>query len=87
MRSARDTASLLKSACAGVFLATTSFAVHAQSPTVFTEAGQLIRAPRAVATLGPDLFGDKVNLYSGALEFTQTDVSIVGNNALPVSVG
>ena len=87
MRSVRDTISLLKSACAGVFLAAASFAVHGQTPTVYTEAGQLIRAPQAVTSLGPDLFGDKVNLYSGVLEFTQTDVSIPGNNALPVSVG
>jgi hypothetical protein len=26
--------------------------------------------------LGTDLFGDKVNLYTGALAFTQTDVSL-----------
>jgi hypothetical protein len=34
-----------------------------------------------------DLFGDKVNLYNGALEFVQTDVSLSGNNSLPVSAG
>lgn len=37
--------------------------------------------------MGPDLFGDTVNLYSGALEFTQTDVSLPGNNSLPVAIG
>jgi YD repeat-containing protein len=40
-----------------------------------------------VSALGADLFGDKVNLYSGALEFLHTDVDIPGNNALPVMVG
>ena len=56
-------------------------------PTIFTEQGKLIRAPEAVTTLGMDLFGDKVNLYMGGLEFVQTDVSLPGNNSLPVSVG
>ena len=58
----------------------------AQTST-YQELGQLIRAPRAITALGPDLFGDKVNLYTGDLEFVQTDVSLPGNNALPVSVG
>jgi len=31
--------------------------------------------------------GDKVNLYTGGLEFSQTDVSLPGNNSLAVSVG
>jgi YD repeat-containing protein len=55
--------------------------------TPYTEQAKLIRAPQAVTTLGTDLFGDKVNLYTGGLEFVQTDVSIPGNNSLPVSVG
>jgi hypothetical protein len=46
-----------------------------------------IRAPHATASIGNDLFGDSNNLYNGSLEFTQTDVSIPGNNALPVAVG
>jgi RHS repeat-associated protein len=54
---------------------------------IYHEQGQLIRAPRAIAALGGNIFGDKVNLYTGALEFVQTDVSLPGNNALPVSVG
>jgi hypothetical protein len=37
--------------------------------------------------LGADLFGDHVNFYTGSLEFTQTDVSLPGNDALPVAVG
>ncbi len=56
-------------------------------PTVFTEQGKLIRAPQAVTTLGADLFGDKVNLYTGRLEFIHNDVSLPGNSSLPVAVG
>jgi hypothetical protein len=57
------------------------------NPSILTEQGKLIRAPEALATLGTDLFGDKVNLYNGTLEFIQTDVSLPGNNSLPVSIG
>jgi hypothetical protein len=39
-----------------------------------------------VSKLGPDLFGDKTNLYNGKLEFIQVDVSLPGNNALPVGI-
>ena len=60
-------------------------ASHAQS--IYSEQDKLIRGGQAIGTLGVDLFGDKVNLYNGTLEFTQTDVSLPGNNALPVSVG
>jgi RHS repeat-associated protein len=62
----------------------------AQAQTIgshYSEQGKLIRAGEAVGTLGADLFGDKVNLYTGTVEFIQTDVSLPGNNALPVSVG
>lgn len=55
--------------------------------TAYTEQAKLIRAPQAVTTLGANLFGDRVNLYTGALEFVQTDVTIPGNSSLPVSVG
>ena len=59
----------------------------AQDATVFLEQGQLVRASQNVTALGPDLMGDKVNLYTGALEFKHTDVSLPGNSALPVAVG
>ncbi len=55
--------------------------------SIYAEQGKLIRASESVATLGPDLFGDQANLYMGALAFQQTDVSLPGNNALPVRVG
>lgn len=71
--------------------ALTSFAVtpfaSAAVDSIFSEQGKLIRAGEAVGTLGADLFGDKVNLYTGTVEFIQSDVSLPGNNALPVSVG
>jgi len=53
--------------------------------SVFTEAGKLVRADENVASLGDALFGDRVNLYDGTLEFVQTDVSLPGNGPLPAT--
>ena len=55
--------------------------------TAYFEPGNLIRAGETIAALGPDLLGDKVNEYNGALEFDQTYAGLPGNNALPVMVG
>jgi RHS repeat-associated protein len=61
---------------------------NAQSgPTTLSENAKLIKSPAAVAAYGDDLFGDKLNLYNGALEFVQVDVSLPGNNKLPVMAG
>ncbi|MGZ9029188.1 MAG: hypothetical protein ACXW2U_18190, partial [Telluria sp.] len=80
-----------KSACRfmGAALLLVSFGVVAQTQTTTIESEQskLIRAPTAVATYGPGLFGDKVNIYNGALEFVQTDVSLPGNSKLLVAAG
>lgn len=62
-------------------------AIAQQTASQYQELGQLMRAPRAIAALGNDLLGDRVNLYSGSLEFVQTDVTLPGNSALPVSMG
>lgn len=43
-------------------------------------------APDAVTTLGPDLFGDKLNLYNGSFSFEQTDFELPGNSALRVAL-
>lgn len=64
-----------------------STGASAQSTTSFKEQYKLIKAPGAVAAIGSDLFGDKVNMYTGGLEFVQTDVSLPGNNSLPVALG
>ena len=56
------------------------------SESIYTESGKLTRADEAVTSLGPDLFGDKVNLYNGTVEFVQNDFAIPGNSALPMGV-
>lgn len=70
-------------------LALAASVAQAQAPevTVYDEQGKLLRGSDVVGTLGSDLFGEQVSLYTGSVEFVQTDVSIPGNSALPVSVG
>ena len=72
---------------AALLALTISSGATAAVDTIYSEQGKLIRAGEAVGTLGADLFGDKVNLYTGTVEFIQNDVSLPGNNSLPVSVG
>jgi hypothetical protein len=48
--------------------------------------GEIERASQNVTSLGDELMGDKVNLYNGSLQFSQTDVSLAGNSPLPVQV-
>jgi hypothetical protein len=55
--------------------------------SAYSEGGKLVRADENVTALGSDLFGDRVNLYDGSVQFIQTDVSLTGNSRLPVSVG
>ncbi|MEJ7805154.1 MAG: RHS repeat-associated core domain-containing protein, partial [Telluria sp.] len=70
-----------------ILLATSMGTARAQESTAIQEQFKDIRAPNAIAAIGPNLFGDTVNLYNGSLEFRQIDVALPGNNALPVSVG
>ncbi len=76
---------LVLSACLSAF--GVLVAGSANAGTYYEEQGQLVRASRSVKALGPDLFGDKVNHYNGALEFVQADVSLPGNSELAVSAG
>lgn len=45
-----------------------------------------IKSAEAVGALGNDLFGEQVNLYTGATTFTATDINLVGSSTLPVSL-
>lgn len=61
-------------------------AVHAQQSSTYEEQSKLMRAPKAYASIGSDLFGDTVNLSNGTVNFKQTDVSLKGNNELSVAI-
>lgn len=51
------------------------------------EHSELVRSRQTIDPLGSDLFGENVNYYSGGLSFSHADISVPGNNALPVAVG
>lgn len=53
--------------------------------TAWEELGNRLKASQEVSALGPNLFGDQVSLSNGALSFSATDLSIPGNNSLPVA--
>ncbi len=48
--------------------------------------GQRPAAPDAIATLGTDMFGDKINLYNGSFSVEHTDVMLPGSSALRVAL-
>ncbi len=60
---------------------------QAQLNTMSDEYAKQIKSAEAVGALGQDLFGEKTSFYTGSTEFSTTDVSLPGNNSLPVSVG
>jgi len=60
--------------------------LHAADVSYPTLQGQIKRGSESVSALGSDLMGDQSSLFSGSLEFVHTDVSLPGNNALPVSI-
>jgi YD repeat-containing protein len=68
-------------------LFSTGLPSYAQETSVFKEQSKLIRPTDDTVALGNDLFGDKVSLYTGGLEFIHNDVSLPGNSKLPVAVG
>jgi YD repeat-containing protein len=65
--------------------------VYAQTSTAYRtstdEAFQHINAAKGIGSLGDNLFGDSISDYTGSVQFSQVDVSLPGNSALPVSVG
>lgn len=77
-----------KALLAGVML-TLSFSVAAADSGAIAY-GEGVIGPQKNATsltaLGPDLFGEQVNTYTGGLGFSQTDLSLPGNDSLPVNV-
>jgi RHS repeat-associated protein len=72
----------------GVAMAFATPMTYAQndSKVLWEEYEKNIKTRESIAALGPTLFGDAVNLSNGALSFSTTDVSLRGNNALPVEI-
>ncbi|MGH8176218.1 MAG: hypothetical protein ACREV5_08165, partial [Steroidobacter sp.] len=63
-----------------------SVPAHSQTRSVPEDYTTQMRGSDEVASLGPDLFGDNTDLYTGATSFLVTDVSVPGNSDLPVAM-
>lgn len=70
----------------GPMLASLALSVAGNPVNISYLEGQSPVAPDAITAYGPDLFGDRINLFNGALSFEQTDLSLPGNSALPVAL-
>lgn len=64
-----------------------SLGALAQGNLPWQEYSRLAGQAREIAPLSTeDMFGDSVDPYSGALSFSVTDVTVPGNNQLPVAI-
>jgi RHS Repeat len=62
-----------------------SLAQSAGAKQPWEEYDKLVQKSEAIGALGPDLFGESVGFFNGSLSFNTTDVSLPGNNGLPVA--
>lgn len=67
-------------------LACVSLPAHSQTRSVPEDFSTQMSGSDQPASLGPDLFGDRTDLYTGATSFFVTDVSLSGNSDLPVAL-
>ncbi len=74
--------------CAGLValaLAVVTATVQANVP-LWDEYAAHVKRAEQISALGPNDFGDRISLQSGALTLQTTEVDIKGNNALPVRI-
>ncbi|WP_421568825.1 RHS repeat domain-containing protein [Stenotrophomonas sp. PD6] len=71
-----------------VLLSLSAFAAKAQSDANFSwdELDRRLPSSLKVEALGPTLMGDEISLADGGLGFSVIDVSLPGNDALPVEL-
>lgn len=60
-------------------------ASHAGSP--LDSYRGLARGKESISTIGPEAFGERIDLGSGVTRFTVTDVSAATNSGIPMTVG
>ena len=58
----------------------------AQDITIFALQGKLVRGSQNITALDAGALGDRVNPYTGALEFVQADVDLPGSSLLEVAL-
>lgn len=69
-----------------IFIAVTALSVLPASAQrkPWEEYEKKISTSSTIAPLGPELFGESIDLYNGRLSFRHVDVDIPGNSSLPV---
>lgn len=68
-------------------LGISAIAARASEPLDYGEAALGPKEKDAVLqALGPDAFGETVNTFTGGISFSHVDLSIPGNNGLPVEI-
>ncbi len=70
-----------------LLLASTLLSAVALAQTGYhQDYSRLINAGDVVKPLGEGMFGEQINFYSGKTQFQNVDISLQGNDALPMSV-
>jgi YD repeat-containing protein len=69
------------------FFACTCTAWAQDNEHIYQTYADSVSAAQKREPLGDQAFGEKIALFSGSTEFTVTDITLPGNNALPVSLG
>ncbi|KRG71055.1 hypothetical protein ABB29_04335 [Pseudoxanthomonas dokdonensis] len=59
---------------------------HAKAIEPYVEYRKQVEKAESIDALKPDLMGEQVSLYDGSTRFEVTDISIPGNNSLPVQL-
>ncbi len=67
-----------------VLAALTAPVVQAADTQPYEEYDKRTKGAQQVSPLSDGLFGDSVSLYNGSTDFSQTDIDLPGNDALPV---
>lgn len=73
--------------CAASALLSVSGAAEAQDAQPWQEYGKKVSTAQTVTALDGGSFGQAISLYDGSTVFAATDITIPGNNALPVALG
>jgi RHS repeat-associated protein len=72
--------------CLGALLSVGASISAATTVTLSYLEGKNPVSADAITAYGPDLMGDKVNLFNGSLEFEHTDINLPGNSSLAVAL-
>lgn len=71
---------------AALFAALLTPVLHAADVQPYQEYASRVKGAEQVSALSDELFGENVSLYNGATDFTQIDISLPGNSAVPVQL-